>query len=68
MISTIRRGGMKKEEIEKRLEEIFGRGSRQEIEKATTNEKRVERIEEMSKREEQFEEWEKMRQEAKRRQ
>ena len=52
LISTIRRGGMKKEEIERRFDEIFGRGSRQEIEKATTNEKIVERIEELSKREE----------------
>ena len=59
---------MKKEEIEKRLEEIFGRGSRQEIEKAATNEKIVERIEELSKREEQFEEWERMRRESKRKQ
>ena len=42
---------MKKEEIDKRLDEIFGRGCSQEIEKATTNEKIVERIEEMSKRE-----------------
>ena len=50
LISMIRRGEMKKEEIERRLDEIFGRGSGQEIEKATTN-KIVERIEEMSKRE-----------------
>ena len=41
-----------KEEIEKRLEEIFGIGSRQEIQKATTNEKIAERIEEMTKCEE----------------
>ena len=68
LISMIRRGEMKKEEIERRFDEIFGRGSSQEIEKATTNEKIVERIEDMSRTEEQFEEWEKMRQDAKRRQ
>ena len=67
LISTIRRG-MRKEEIEERLEEIFGRGSRQEIEKSTTSEKIIERIEELSRREEQLEEWEKMRQDAKRKQ
>ena len=59
---------MRREDIEKRLEDIFGKGSSQEIEKATTNEKIVERIEEVSKREEQFDEWEKMRKESKRRQ
>ena len=59
---------MRKEDIEKRLEEIFGRGSSQEIKKAATNEKIVERIEELSKREEQLEVWEKMRNESKRRQ
>ena len=59
---------MSKDEVMRRLEEIFGRGSSQEIENATTKEKIVERIEELSKREEQFEVWEKMRQEAKRRQ
>ena len=68
LISTIRRGDMQKEEIERRFDEIFSRGSSQEIEKATTNEKIVERIEEMSKREDQFEEWEKMRLDAKSRQ
>ena len=41
---------MRKEEIEKRLEEIFGKGSKQEIEKATTNEKIIERIVELSER------------------
>ena len=35
LVSMIRRGGMKKEEIEKRLDEIFGTGSRQEIERVT---------------------------------
>ena len=50
LISTIRRG-LRRDEIEKRLEEIFGRGSKQEIEKSTTNEKIIERIEELSKRE-----------------
>ena len=51
---------MKREDIEKRLEEIFGKGSRQEIEKAETNEKIAERIEEMATREEQFIVWERM--------
>ena len=59
---------MRKEEIVTKLEEIFGNGSGQEIEKATTKEKVAERIEEMSRREEQFEIWEKMRVEAKKRQ
>ena len=48
-------------------EEIFGRGSRQEIENVTTKKKIIERLE-LSKMEEQFEVWEMMRQEAKRRQ
>ena len=68
LIAIVKQGKMSKDEVMRRLEEIFGRGSRQEIENATTKEKIVERIEELSKREEQFEVWEKMRQEAKRRQ
>ena len=68
LIAEIRRGAMRKEDIEKRLEKIFGVGNGQEIEKATSKEKIVERIEVMSRREAQFDEWEKMRQEAKRRQ
>ena len=59
---------MMKEEIERRLEQIFGRGSSQEIKAATTKDKIVERIEEISKREEQIDEWETMRKEARRRQ
>ena len=56
---NINRSGMRKDEIERRIEEIFEQGSRQDIEKATTTlEKIIERIEEMSKREEQFEMWE----------
>ena len=51
-----------------RLEEIFGNGSGDEIEKSTTTEKIVERIEELSKREAQFEEWETMKGESRRRQ
>ena len=39
------------EEIERRLEETFGYGSREEIEKATPIEKNAERIEELTKRE-----------------
>ena len=65
LVINIKRGGMRREEIEKRLEEIFGKGSRQEIEKATTNEKIAERIEEMTKCEEQVIAWETMRQETK---
>ena len=42
--------------IERSLEAIFGNGSSKEIEDVTTEEKVVERIEEMSKREDQFEE------------
>ena len=68
LIADIKRGEIRKEEVEKRLDGIFGRGSRQEIEKATTKEKIVERIEEIAKREEQFEKWEEMRRDAKRRQ
>ena len=59
---------MRKEKIEEKLDEIFGKGSHQEIESVTTIEKIVERIAEMAKREEQFEKWETMRKEAKRRQ
>ena len=68
LIQDIRRKGIGKEEIERRFEEIYGSGSRQEIEEATTREKDIERIEEVSKREEQFEVWENMRQESRRRQ
>ena len=39
LISMIRRGGMKKEDIIRRVEEVFGKGSSQEIVKAVTNEK-----------------------------
>ena len=68
LIAEIRRRDMKKDEIEARIEELFGKGSSQEIGDATTKEKIVERIEELSKREQQLDEWEKMRQDAKRRQ
>ena len=44
LIVSIRRGGLTKDEIGRRLEEIFGKGSREEIEKASANEKIVERI------------------------
>ena len=52
---------IRKDEIERRLDGIFGRGSRHEIETATTKEKIVERIEEIAKRQAQFEKWEMMR-------
>ena len=68
MIANVKRGGMRREEIVKRLETIFGKGSGQEIDKIDTNEKIAERIEELSKREEQYEKWEKMRQDTKRKQ
>ena len=68
LIRDIRRKAIGKETIERKLDEIFGRGSSQEIEKATTTENIAERIEEMSLREEQFEMWEKMRLEARRKQ
>ena len=64
----VERRRLRKEEIEKRLEEMFGNGSLDEIRTATTTEKIVERIVEMSKREEQFDMLEQMRQEAKRKQ
>ena len=50
------------------LEKIFGEESSQEIAKASTEEKIVERIEDMARRETQFDEWEKMRKEAEKRQ
>ena len=68
LISLIKRGGTRKEDISRRVELIFGKGSWQEIENATTIEKITERITEMSKREEAFDEWEEMRREAKKRQ
>ena len=68
LISNIKRGGMRKEEIERMLEKIFGKGSGQEIENANTMEKIAERIEELSRREEQWEAWDKMRREVKRKQ
>ena len=39
-IAHIKRGGMRKEEIERRIECIFGRGIRHEIETATTKDHR----------------------------
>ena len=68
MIIYVERGGMRKEDVERRLDEIFGQGSGDENGMATTMKKNVERIEEMSKRDEQFDMWEQMRQEAKRKQ
>ena len=50
MIAEIKIGGMRKEEIARRLEMILGRGSGQEIETATMIQRIVERIEDMSKR------------------
>ena len=47
---------MSKDDIERSLEAIFGKGSSKEIEEATTKEKIVEKIEETSKRETRFEE------------
>ena len=58
LIAKIKRGQLKKEEIERKLDSIFGEGSHQEITEDPTTEKIVERIEEMSKREQQIDEWE----------
>ena len=52
LFAHIKRGEIRKEEIERRLYGIFGRGSLHEIE-TTTREKIVERIKEIAKREEQ---------------
>ena len=68
LITKIKRGEVRREEVERRLEEIFGQGSREEIEHTSTNQEIAERIEEMAKREEQFTIWEKMRRDAKMRQ
>ena len=68
LVAIIKHGKLRKGEAMRRLEEIFGKGSGQEIERATTAEKMVERIEEMSKREARLEEWERMRSEYKRKQ
>ena len=68
LVVEIKRGRMRKDEVVRSLEEIFGKGSGQELAKAATVEKMVERIEELSKREEQLQEWENMRREFKRRQ
>ena len=67
MIAIVKRGGMRRKEIWRRLERIFGNGTGDENEKATTTEKTVERIDELSERETQFDEWETMRRELKRR-
>ena len=68
MIAEIGKGKMTNEEIESLIEDIFGRGSSQETEKAMAKEKIIQRIEEIAKREPQFDEWEKMRQDTKRKQ
>ena len=68
LIAALRQGRVRKEDIVRRFEDIFGKGSGQEIENEATNESTVMRIEEVAKREAQFDEWEKMRQDAKRRQ
>ena len=50
LIVIVKRGGTSKDEIERRLDEIFDRGRRQEIEETRTDEKIAERIEKISKR------------------
>ena len=67
LVCEIKRG-MKMQDIATKVEEIFGKGSSQELGKEMAREKIIERIEEISRREAQFDEWEKMRQEAKKRQ
>ena len=58
LIVRIKHGLIKKDEIERTMEEIFGKRSQKEIENVTAREKIVERIEDISKTEQQFEEWE----------
>ena len=48
VIADIKRGVIGQEEVEKRLDGIFGRCSRHEIETATTKEKIVERNDEIA--------------------
>ena len=50
LIAIAKKGRKSKDGVMRRLEEIFGRGGRQETEKATLKEKIVERTEELSKR------------------
>ena len=68
LIARIKRGWIEREEIDRNVDEIFGKGCHHEIGHVTTKEKMLERIVEMSKTEQQFEEWERMRREEKRRQ
>ena len=68
LVADIKQGKARREDIVKRLEKIFGKGSGQEIETASTEEKIVERIVELSKREEQLEKLENMRRDAKKKQ
>ena len=68
LIARIKHGGIRRDEIVKRMQEIFGKGSHQEIEGIMEREKIVERIENMAKTEQQFDVWEAMRSEAKKRQ
>ena len=68
LICEIKGGRIRKEDIKRRREEIYGNGSSHEIERTITNEKMIERIEDMSRTDEQFETWEKMRKETKRKQ
>ena len=56
LIADIKGGRKRKEEVERRLESIVGKGSREEIANTTTDEKTVMRVVELSRREEQFEE------------
>ena len=48
LIVDVKSGGTRREEIERRLELIFGKGSKKEIEKASTDQKIAERIEELA--------------------
>lgn len=68
LIAENKQGEMRKDEIERRHDKTFGKGSSQEITAAMTEERAVKRIEEMAKREEEFDKWETMRKEAKRKQ
>ena len=68
LIENKRGRGMRRKEIERRLEEVLGGCSKKDIETATTIENMVKRIKEMSKKEARLDECEKTRREAKERQ
>ena len=56
LFADIRLEGVRREDIERRVEAVFGKGCRPVIEKATTTEMIVERVIELPKTERRFEE------------